>query len=100
MRKERSAEAGKAGKARRGVERVKQPQLQGPAQWRDHPKRIDVGSATQAHQMMGANMIAHTNLLTPSWVPCEDATLYRHVQRLHGVGAPSRKAFSPHRRAE
>jgi len=48
MRKVRSAEAGKAGKAHGGVERVKQPQLQGPVQWTDHPKRIDVGSATQA----------------------------------------------------
>jgi len=99
MRKERSAEAGKAGKARRGVERVKQPELQGPAQWTDHPKRIEVGSATQARQMVGANMIAHTNLLTPSWVPREDATLYRHVQRQHGVGAPSSKATSPASRA-
>ena len=33
MRKVRSDEAGKAGKAQRGVERVKQLQLQGPAQW-------------------------------------------------------------------
>jgi len=48
MRKVHSAEAGKAGKAQRGVERVKQPHLQGPAQWTDHSKRIDVGSTTQA----------------------------------------------------
>jgi len=61
--------------------------------------RINVGSVTQARQMVGANMIVHTNLLTPSWVPHEDATLYRHVQRLHGVGAPSNKPSSPHRRA-
>jgi len=99
MRKERSAEVGKAGIVQRGVERVKQPQLQGPDQRTDHPKRIDVGSATQARQMVGANMIAHTNLRTLSWVPREDATLYRHVQRLYGVGAPSSKASSPHRGA-
>jgi len=48
MRKVRSDEAGNADKAQRGVERVKQPQLQGPAQWTDHPKRINMGSATQA----------------------------------------------------
>jgi len=99
MRKERSAEGGKTVKTRRGVERVNQPQVQDPAQWTEHPKRIDVGSATQARQMVGANMIAHTNLFTPSWVPREEATLYRHVQRLHGVGAPSSQASSPHRRA-
>ena len=91
--------AGKACKAQKGVERVKQPQLQGPAQRTDHPKRINVGSATQARQMVGANMITHTNLLTPLWVPREDVTLYRHVQLLHGVGAPSNKASSPDRRA-
>jgi len=31
--------------------------------------------------------VSYTNLVTPSWVPREDAKLYRHVQRLHGVGA-------------
>ena len=79
MRKVSLAEAGKAGKAQRGVERVKQPQMQGQAQWTDHPKRIDVGSATQARQMVGAKMIAHTNLLTPSWVPREDATTDTYI---------------------
>ena len=48
MQKVHSDEAGKADKARRGVERVKQLQLQLLAEWTDHPKRIDVGSATQA----------------------------------------------------
>ena len=58
---------------------MKQPQLQGPAQWTEHSKRIDVGSTTQARQMVGANMIAHTNLLTPSWVPREDATTDTYI---------------------
>jgi len=35
-------EAGKADKAWRGVERVEKPQLQDQAQWKDHPKRINV----------------------------------------------------------
>ena len=39
-------------------------------------------------------VIAHTNLLTPLWVPRENATLYGHVQRLHGVGAPSQGIFT------
>jgi len=47
MRKVSLSEAGKAGKAQRAVERVKQPQLQGQAQWTDHPKRINMGSTTQ-----------------------------------------------------
>ena len=48
--------------------------------------------------MVGANVITHTNLLTPSWVPREDETLYRHEQRLHGVGAPSNKVSQPARK--
>jgi len=48
MRKVHSDEAGKADKDGRGEEGEKKPQLQGQAQWTDHPKRINVGSAKQA----------------------------------------------------
>jgi len=48
MQKVYSDEAGEADKAWRGDEHVKQPHLQFLAEWMDHPKRIDVGSAIQA----------------------------------------------------
>jgi len=48
MRKVHSDEVGKTDKECRGEEGEKKPQWQGQAQWTDHPKRIDVGSATQA----------------------------------------------------
>jgi len=48
MQKVHLDEVREADKAKRGLERVKQIQLQFLADWTDNPKRIDVGSATQA----------------------------------------------------